>query len=426
MAHSEALGPEGVPDVPAENLFEKFGALFAQERQESFTDPQYQAVLDRLSRSAAQGGAAGSGWQDVLAAQLRDTLDERRMAVRLCYLLVAFLDAVTEAEDYQTYSDKIVRHLPDILAAGDFDLLLRILSAFRRHAVEKPEPLSRMAEKVLREFEKPEFLSRAVQSVPSRESRQGASSAFFLALGPACFSALLDLYVREEGPSGGRPLMRLMAEFGAVMVEEAGKRLGDSRVDTVRRLVAFLKKYGGPMSVSYLKDLRRHADDRVRSDALDARLALGDGEAPLDLATALHSSGDRESRTAVRLAGLYRVAGTAAVLSRMIKITGFLRADNGRNEDIIRALGKIGDPAALPRLIKAVRRMNPLNPGKHRNLKVAIFESLGGYPRESLAGILRIGAKAKDPRIRAACHFLQKDAPGTKTASRAIRPVQEG
>jgi len=417
---------EGLLDKSSENPLKKFDAFFVQERQESYIDPQYQAVLDNLSLASAEGVAVGSGWQDVLASQLRDTLDEGRIAIRLCHLLVAFLDTAVEADEYRTFVDRIVAHIPDILAAGDFDLLLRILGIFRRHAAEKPEPLSRMAEKALGAFAAPDFLSRAIQAVPSRRDRRGASLSFFLALGPACFSALLDLYVQEEGPSGSRPLMRLMGEFGAVMAKEAAKRLGDSQVDTARRLVAFLKKYGGPESLPSLRDLQSGEDDRLRSDALDARLALGDAEALPDLRAALHSPIDRESQTAIRLAGQHRVVGTTAELARMIKIGGFLGGCNRRNEDLVRALGKIGDPVVLPTLKKAVRRRSLFYPGERRDLKAAIFESLDGYPRESLAGMLRLGAKSRDPRIRAACHSLQKDAAGIEISPRASRPESGG
>lgn len=415
-------GRQGLYQAPAENPFEKFYSFFVQERRESYMDSEYQAVLDQMSLAAAKGGAAGSGWQDVIASQLRDTLDGGRIAVRLCQILVAFLDAAGEADDYQAYSDRIVGHFPEILAAGDFDLLLRILTAFRRHAAEKPAPLFGIAEKALGAFAGPDFLSQAVHALPSREGRTGASSAFFLALGPACIPGLLDLYIREEGPAGGSPLMRVLGAFGSAGAEEAATRLGDPRAEPVRRLIAFLKRSGGPAGVPALKDLRRHADDRVRIDALDARLALGDADALPDLESALRSPNDREARAAIRLAGLHRVAGTAAALSRMIKTGGLLRGNDSCNEDIVRALGKIGDPAILPVLEKAVRRRSFWRSGRHRILRVAIFESLGGYPRESLAGMLRFGTRAKDPRIRAACHSLQKDAPGTKIHPEATRP----
>ncbi len=419
---SASAGPEGLPNMYAANPFEKFDSFFVQERGKSYMDPQYQDVLDHMSRVTAKGGQAGSGGQDLLASQLMDALDGRQITVRLCHLLVTFLDAADEAEDYQAYSDRIIGHIPDVLAAMDFELLLRILNTFRSHAAEKPDPLSRMAENALRAFAEPNFLLRAVRALPSREDRTGAISAFFLALGPVCLSGLLDLYVREDAPSGGRPLMRLLGEFGEAMAEEAARRLGDPRTDAVRRLVALLKKYGSSMCVRYLRDLQRHEDDRVRSDALDARLALGDADARRDLRVALHSPNDRESRTAVRLAGQHRVGEAAAELSRMIKIGGFLRRDSHRNESIVRALGKIGDPVALPALEKAVRRMNPLKSGEQRNLKVAIFQSLSGYPRESLTGMFRLGAKSKDPRIRAACHSLQRDVSGPKIPPRATPP----
>jgi hypothetical protein len=421
---SAAVGPDGASPAPAENPFDKFDSFFVQESRESYMDPEYQAVLDHMSRAAAKGGTAGSGWQDAIASQFRETLEGSRIAVRLCHLLVAFLESTGEAEDYRAYSDKILGHVSDILDARDFELLLRILNTFKRHAAEKPSPLSELAEKALRAFAGPDFLSRAVRSLPSREGRSAASSAFFSALGPACIPGLLDLFVQDERQAGNGPLIRILGGFGAAGTEAAAMRFEDPRVDTVRRLVAFLKTYGTPASVPPLRDLRRHADDQVRSDALDARLALGDADAPRDLRAALHSPNDRESRTAIRLAGMHRVAGTAVDLARLIKAGGFLRGDNRRNEDIVRALGKIGDPVVLPVLEKAVRRMNLLSSAEHRDLKAAVFESLGGYPRESLAGILRLGMRAKDPRIRAACQFLQKEPSGTSSHPRAIRPEE--
>jgi hypothetical protein len=47
-----------------------------------------------------------------------------------------------------------------------------------------------------------------------------------------------------------------------------------------------------------------------------------------------------------------------------------------------------------------------LYPRSQARMKLTLFESLGGYPRNSVAELLRIGARSSDEKIRTLCRML--------------------
>jgi len=110
----------------------------------------------------------------------------------------------------------------------------------------------------------------------------------------------------------------------------------------------------------------------------------------------------------VVLTGLYRVGELVDDLLRLMKLTVFRKSDHKRNEEILRALGRIGDPKALPVLERLARKSWVLYPSDFLQVKLALFESLGGYPEELLTTLLTIGSRSKDFRIRNLCSTMRR------------------
>ena len=135
-------------------------------------------------------------------------------------------------------------------------------------------------------------------------------------------------------------------------------------------------------------------------DALSTLLYFGDHVAVESLRGALRSPFFEESLRAIGLAGLCRVEALVDDLSGMIKVTAYRRSHYRRNEEIIKALGKIGDPKVIPLLERIARRSWAIFPSEARKVKVALFESLGEYPAEHLSEIMNVGTGSKDFRIR--------------------------
>lgn len=428
-----AAAPGAAPPAPGENreIVDKFQAFFAQESRTSYVDLEYGAVLDRLSRSA-DDAAAGEpepekgapepllqpDWRESLAADLEASLDLGLAQNRIFDILTALLDGDLDPEDFAPFARGLAGRTDEMLAAGEYGRLAEALRVLERRAVV---PDAAAARDALEAFRAPGFIPRAVKAFLAGAGSSGGASAFFRALGRPAAGALVDLYVGGELPAGGGRLSQLLAELGENAAEEMRGRLTAEKTGVVRQALSFFRKFGASSDRSALRPLLGHPDDRVRTDALAALLALDGDVASGDLLRALRSPVEREALAAIRLAGKHRRVEAVTVLLAMVTSGAFRKPDGPRNLEIVRALGRIGAPAALVGLERILRRRNPFHPGERRNLKLAIYESLDGYPLDSLARILSRGMREKDSRIRAICMSTRRRGEGAAGRRGAAR-----
>jgi hypothetical protein len=108
----------------------------------------------------------------------------------------------------------------------------------------------------------------------------------------------------------------------------------------------------------------------------------------------------------VFLAGQFRVAEVIDDILGLFKKTILFETDYAVNEELIRSLGEIGDPRAIPELVKMAKAGWSLYRKSHARMKVTLYESLGRYPQESIAELLRIGEGSDDEKIRRLCRKL--------------------
>jgi HEAT repeat protein len=147
----------------------------------------------------------------------------------------------------------------------------------------------------------------------------------------------------------------------------------------------------------------------VRIEAISALLKFKDPGAVALLRTAVHDKDPDFAAEAIALAGQYRIADvTEDVLSKLKRVILF-EMDYAENEEIIRALGNIGDPRAIPDLEKLAKASWSLYPQSLLRMKEAIYNSLARYPRESIAQLIKIGERLKSDDIRRTCRqFVEK------------------
>jgi hypothetical protein len=151
-----------------------------------------------------------------------------------------------------------------------------------------------------------------------------------------------------------------------------------------------------------------HEDQNVRTDVLEALLKFKDPWAVIGLRKAFGSRDRGVSSRAFFVAGSYQVADVAQDLVSMIKRVILFKSDYQVNEEIIRALGQIGDPCAIPVLEKLARTTRTFYPKKLSHMKVVLFRSLAGYPNEYLTALLNIGKESSDERILRTCRELME------------------
>ncbi len=403
-----AGGQQGKSKQPAKGFVdpafqaEQMQKLFDREKYEEYVTDDYQTMLKRFS----EGHTAAVG-EFPLEENLQ-SLEDGRLDFQIGRALLAFLEENIDEEDYREFAQKIVAIIPQFLDTGNFEMLWDILETLRRHSTDKPiKGIREIAGESRKLFFTPDFIAKALNAFDRWMREKGqAASGLIQALGPDTIPGLMDIFSNEESVGGRRILFHLLCLFGDPAVREAQKRLGDPRAHTIRNMLIFIGRAGSPASLPHVKPLMKHKDQMVKLEALSTLLRLKDPGAISLLRNAIQDKDPDFAFQAIALAGHYRIADvTEDVLSKIKRVILF-ETDYAENEEIIRVLGNIGDARAISELEKLAGATWSLYPRSLMQMKETIYQSLTRYPREKIAGLLKIGEGLNNDTIRRACSQL--------------------
>lgn len=383
-------------------LPEHMEKLFDREKYEEYVSEDYDAMLKRLTEGVGAGG------EQFPVEEYAKTLEDEHVDFQIGRALLAFLEEELDEEDYVEFAGKLAAIMPGFLVTGNFMLLWDISETLRRHAAEKPaKGIRDAAEKARQAFSDPEFISKALHSFEVWMRDKGQEAAGLIqALGSATIPGLMDIYGRDESMGGKRVVFNLLCMFGDPAVREAHKRLRDPRPYYIRNLLLFIRRAGTHTSLPYVKPLFKHQDLGVRVEALSALLKFKEPGSVKLLRDAIHSADPDFAFRAVSLAGQYRVNDVLEDVLSKIKRAIIFETDYAENEELIKALGEIGDSRAIPDLEKLARATWSLYPQSLMRMKETLFESLSRYPRESISGLLKTGERLDSEKIRRVCGSL--------------------
>jgi HEAT repeat protein len=422
MPPAAEMGDISGPEHDSNGFEEHLRKLLEREAYENYVDPSYNLLLQRLSgghpreaqnQPGSSSEASRIGENDPLEMEsddpsitdsYSDELEDRYLDLQISNVILALIDQDLAVEDYAGFSRKLVAGAGALLDIGESDLVATILGTLRRHVQEKPTAIQALALEGLQKLGKSDFVSKTLNTLRTGSKTQVLTASQLLStVGDSCIPEVMRFYAEEEAANGKTALFNLLKGFGKGALEEAYRRLTDRRVQVLRNLLMFIEEAGDHESITHLRPLLHHESLSVRLEALTTLLKFGDPEGPAFLRDALHSRIPQEISHAVLLSGHYRVADAVTDLVDLLNKSPWRALEFRRNEEIIRALGKIGDPRALPWLAKLASKSLTLYPSYLRNMKVILFESLSGYPRESVAQLLKIGKQSAHYRIRNIC-----------------------
>jgi hypothetical protein len=145
-------------------------------------------------------------------------------------------------------------------------------------------------------------------------------------------------------------------------------------------------------------------------EVLVALLEFGDGWAPYYLRKWIQSDRADIASRSIAMAAEYKVKDIVPDLLAMLKTRAIFKSDFKKNEEIIEALGQIGDTGAIPTLVKLAKSAGFLHQEAHLHMKHALFTSLQGYPFDAVSSLLKIGQNSKEKSIRDACRKIVTQA----------------
>jgi HEAT repeat protein len=249
-------------------------------------------------------------------------------------------------------------------------------------------------------------LPRAGREAPGLVQRLGE------ALGAVVIRNLLLALAAEQDRVSRRRIFDTLTSLGPSIVDHATLLLQDSRWFVLRNMIALLRAVGDLTTLPQVRRLAQHADLRVRLEAIKSLFQL-DANVPRTLLDELIASPDpKEAEAAVLLIGNYGIAEGLEPLLALLAPRDLRGRHRSLRVKALRALGELGDPAALERLVRFFKlTWLPLVSVEERR---AAFESLAGYPWEARAPVVQRGLSARDPKIREACERLAREDAGAR------------
>jgi hypothetical protein len=399
---TQEKGSEGlvVPAMQAEHMQK----LFDREAYEQYVSKDYETLLKNLS------GDVGPRLENFPLDEYVKTLEDAHLDFQIGRALLAFMEERLNEEDYREFAAKLITIVPQFLETGNFELLWDISETLRRHGTDKPvKGIRESALEARKIFLDADFRAKALAAFELWMNDKGPEAAgLILSLGAETIPGLMDIFSRDEAVGGRRVVFNLLCLFGDKTVLEAHRRLRDARPYFVRNLLLLIRRVGTFSSIPHVKQLLRHKDLSVRMEALSTLLKFKDPGAIKLLREAIRSEDPDVASQAVVLSGQYRVQEVITDILARIKRVILFEADYTVNEEVIRALGEIGDVRAIPDLTKLAHSGWTLYPQRQMKMKEVLFESLGRYPREALADLIRTGEHVNNDAIRRASKKLME------------------
>lgn len=366
---SARLAPRGAPP----GLVRSLRGLFAGEPAEPVRiseTPSHAGVADPLARAVTRLLVAEAAWWPERADEVRALAHTFRA------------DEAAEGDDVDAALARAVERMARARdAAGD-------------------------AAAVAAEITTPAVARRLVadlQASARDEARRDELVEVMGALGGVVAEPLADALADAEDRSVRRALMDALAASAADRPDVLTELLADSRWFVVRNGVAVLGEVGGEGALEHLTRALGHEHGRVRREAVMALARLG-GSDPAQLILGMLDDPDEGVRGAAAMA--LGVLGLERALRPLLA-----RLDDESSADvqveIIRALGQLGDPGAVPALEK---RADPgLFSRTPTPVRVAAYRALAAIGTPHARKVVQAGLEAREPEVRNAVRAVLRD-----------------
>jgi HEAT repeat protein len=215
------------------------------------------------------------------------------------------------------------------------------------------------------------------------------------------------MYCSTESDEEEKIIFDLLIRIGSKTFLEVRRRLKDTSTPFAKRLVKILCHAQGEDVVQDLKRLKKHKDPGVQEAILEGLIKFKDPEGTAILRKLLQVKKNAVRRSAIALAGMHRVQDVTDDLVSIIRKIPLLKAHFVTNETIITALGRIGDSRAIPILERLAKSRWVLNQKRFNHMREILYDSLSGYPYESILKLVKMGKNASSTAIRKTCMEIE-------------------
>jgi hypothetical protein len=213
-------------------------------------------------------------------------------------------------------------------------------------------------------------------------------------LGREMALALADALGEARDRYQRRSFMDAMAAHGPLALEMAQRMVEDPRWYVVRNGVSLLGELGGEDVVSHLTTALANGDHRVRRETVKALAKLGGEDSAMLLLGMLDDPEGDVRAKACRALGVLKVGRAFKPLLKL------LEKDNNEEVQVesLEALGKIGDPGAVPLIER--RTVGRIFSRPSKEVRLAAYRALAGIGTPHARNLLLKATKDSDMDVR--------------------------
>jgi HEAT repeat protein len=272
------------------------------------------------------------------------------------------------------------------------DLLYGLVE--RERVATAPED-ARACARALGRMARPVMLRSVAALLAEDVDRRDRIVAVLARTGQDGAEAVIDQLSRAQTAADGRVLFDVLAGLDAT-VPALTHMLGDARWFVARNAADLLGELKAMTAEGALIKLLDHGDDRVRRSATDALLRLGTHSAREAVAAAVGDAAPQVRKQAAFAIAAAHDPQTATTLITAIDE----ETDTDVQLAMLLALGRVGTPEAVQRLIRAAEPERGLFRKKSTAFRVAAVQALAEAKSATAQAALRALASDKEKEVR--------------------------
>ncbi len=356
--------------------------------------------LDQDAASAPRTGWMATAWAGELVGSLTDEQIKLHLVSQLREAITLWPDDGVSERAAVRLADEFV----DALELEDVEMAARLAPLL---AATRSEEVARLCNE--------SGVPAAVRALGRVDkAHHAAVTAILVALGARSLPAILKALEEEESFTARRCLLEVVTRHGRQAVPYLRARLDDPRWFVARNAVFLLRRIGDADSLPFLRARLAGCHPRVLAEILTALVSFHDPGWLGTLAATLDS--DDEERGQAALAVAARIRHPDVTRTLLLRLDGRIgkRLQEPLSLELIRALGALRDPEALPALqrilaLKQWRYAFPLDPAQR-----AAAGAIARLDSPAARKVARALAAGKDRGVADAVRAAMESRPGAE------------